>query len=553
MHLHYLTLQRQTEFLRDIITGAKILDSYTQVKNEWVIALHSAGAERGFLQLSCDGQYPYIVFLEQRFRGKNSATVMEEIIGKKITEIRLLPGERIIEILFEDSEIILLLQFFTARTNFFLLDKDFCIFNAFKGQRKFVGDTFELPPGQERIDPAEISLNEQIQTICKYPEDTLIQTLRRFQYMTRPLVEEVLFRSGIAGETLIGDLQNGQIEGFARSLQTFIEECRSAAPRVYFRDNLPEKFSLAALHHLRDLESKEFGDINSALRFFCFQGHKQQSLRQKKVHFSEALNRKIKSLQYALKKLESRPADPDKEAFYLKIGQLIVSQPHLIKPGITNVELVDYFDPDMPAIAVKIDPQLTARENAQIYFDKAKQSGEQLRQHQRREEDLDAPLHLLAELKSELDAADSFKKMEQIEEKLKAHHVLSYQAEETEKYRRPYKTYTFKDYEIWVGRSGRDNDTMTFKHANKEDFWLHVQGYSGSHVIIRNPRRVEKIPADVLEYAGGLAVTYSAAKHASYVPVLYTRVKYVRKARKSPPGTVIPTQEKTIFVDPVEL
>jgi predicted ribosome quality control (RQC) complex YloA/Tae2 family protein len=143
--------------------------------------------------------------------------------------------------------------------------------------------------------------------------------------------------------------------------------------------------------------------------------------------------------------------------------------------------------------------------------------------------------------------------MEQIEEKLKAHHVLSYQAEETEKYRRPYKTYTFKDYEIWVGRSGRDNDTMTFKHANKEDFWLHVQGYSGSHVIIRNPRRVEKIPADVLEYAGGLAVTYSAAKHASYVPVLYTRVKYVRKARKSPPGTVIPTQEKTIFVDPVEL
>lgn len=147
MHLHHLTLQRQTEFLRDQISGAKIIDSFTQVKNEWVIAL-----EEGCLQLSCDGQYPYIIHLEQCHRGKNSTEVMSEIIGLRIADLHLLPGERIIEISFENSEMILLLQFFTARTNFFLLDQERQILNAFKGQRKYIGQAFELPAGQNYIE-----------------------------------------------------------------------------------------------------------------------------------------------------------------------------------------------------------------------------------------------------------------------------------------------------------------------------------------------------------------------------------------------------------------
>jgi predicted ribosome quality control (RQC) complex YloA/Tae2 family protein len=423
MHLHYLTLHRQTEFLRGKILGARIVDSYTQVKNEWVIALQSAEAETGFLQLSCDGLYPYLIFLEQRFRGKNSATVMEEIFGNKITQMQLLPGERIIQIQFENSAMILLLQFFTARTNFFLLDKDFSIINAFKGQRQHLGKVYQLPPGK-KIDPAAIPLNELIRILQTNPEEPLRKALRQFQYMTRPVIEEIFFRSQISGKNPLRELKTGQVESFARILQFFIEECRSVAPRVYFRDNLPEKFSLAPLNYLENPETKEFSDINSALRFFCFQGHKYQRLARKKTHFSEVIDRKIKSLQHAVKNLQNRPADPEKEAWYQKIGQLIISQPHLVKPGITHVELVDYFDTDMPAVEVKIDPGLSARENAQIYFDKAKRSGDKLKQHQQRKEDLKAQLNLLAELKSELNLADTYKKMEQIEEKLAAPRIM---------------------------------------------------------------------------------------------------------------------------------
>ncbi|RMF60419.1 MAG: DUF814 domain-containing protein, partial [Calditrichaeota bacterium] len=72
-----------------------------------------------------------------------------------------------------------------------------------------------------------------------------------------------------------------------------------------------------------------------------------------------------------------------------------------------------------------------------------------------------------------------------------------------------------------------------------------------SHVIVRNPQKRDILPSEVQEYAARLAVSKSAGKHASYVPVMITKVKYVRKPRKSPPGLVSVQQSKTIYVDPL--
>src|SRR5690625_7019932 len=40
-------------------------------------------------------------------------------------------------------------------------------------------------------------------------------------------------------------------------------------------------------------------------------------------------------------------------------------------------------------------------------------------------------------------------------------------------------------FTILIGRNARDNDAITFGIARSRDIWLHVQGYRGSHVIIR--------------------------------------------------------------------
>ena len=39
-------------------------------------------------------------------------------------------------------------------------------------------------------------------------------------------------------------------------------------------------------------------------------------------------------------------------------------------------------------------------------------------------------------------------------------------------------------YRIFVGRNNRQNDLLSLKTARKDDLWLHVQKFHGTHVII---------------------------------------------------------------------
>ena len=52
---------------------------------------------------------------------------------------------------------------------------------------------------------------------------------------------------------------------------------------------------------------------------------------------------------------------------------------------------------------------------------------------------------------------------------------------------RPYRTEHREGFEILVGKGDARNDTLTFGVAEPRDFWLHVSGVPGSHVVVRNP------------------------------------------------------------------
>ncbi|MFQ5536667.1 MAG: NFACT RNA binding domain-containing protein [Gemmatimonadota bacterium] len=114
----------------------------------------------------------------------------------------------------------------------------------------------------------------------------------------------------------------------------------------------------------------------------------------------------------------------------------------------------------------------------------------------------------------------------------------------------PYRSYhTSGGLEIRVGKGARMNDQLTFAHARPDDVWLHAQQASGAHVILRWGRK-ETPPSRDLEEAATLAALHSGARHARTVPVLWTFRKFVRKARRSAPGAVIPERARTLFVTP---
>lgn len=552
MHNHHLTLEHQAGFIRERITGATIQDSFTQVKNEWILHLSYPDNEESYLHLSCHAHFPFIVMTDSIRREKNSTTVMEELLQLKIADLRIVPGERILEMTFHRTRQSLMIHLFTTNSNFFLIDESRRIINSFKKSKSLKGTTYSIPEST-RLDITAIPPSEFAEMAKSESGTQLLRFLKKnFSHFNQTVSNELLFRQGILPDVIIKDLAPDQLMRLHAEAIDFFKECKKGQPRIYFREGLPHILSLTHLKHLSDLQNEAFDDINSALRFFNFQSIKNQVMIRKKNSYSKSLAQRIQHLEKTSQKLADRKARPNKKEYYTKIAQLILAQPQTVKKGESAAELVDYFDPQLPMIEVQINPKLNAQENAEAFFAKARNFDENLLKRERRVRDIQAQLKNLNQLKKELEGIDSYKELEKIELKLKSENLIPKSEAEATQLRLPYKKFTFGNWEIWVGRSAKDNDAMTFKHAHKEDWWLHVQGYSGSHVVIRNPQRRIVVPPDILQRAASLAVTHSDAKHASYVPVIYTKVKFVRKPRKSALGSVTPSQTKTIYADPIK-
>ena len=103
---------------------------------------------------------------------------------------------------------------------------------------------------------------------------------------------------------------------------------------------------------------------------------------------------------------------------------------------------------------------------------------------------------------------------------------------------------------IYIGRSGRENDQVTFDIGGNEDTWLHARGVPGSHVIIRWLRPAEQEDENAVETAAALAAHYSGSRGAGTVEVDVTRRKNVRKIKGGGPGMVTYRNEHTIAVRP---
>jgi len=115
-----------------------------------------------------------------------------------------------------------------------------------------------------------------------------------------------------------------------------------------------------------------------------------------------------------------------------------------------------------------------------------------------------------------------------------------------------FRSQMVEGWEVIIGKGDADNDTLTFKVAAAPDFWLHVAGVPGSHVIIRNPDKISEPPREVLERAAQLAAFFSKAREGGKVEVHWCRVADVSKPRGFAPGKVMLKSYKSIRVYPRE-
>ena len=108
--------------------------------------------------------------------------------------------------------------------------------------------------------------------------------------------------------------------------------------------------------------------------------------------------------------------------------------------------------------------------------------------------------------------------------------------------RKPYYIYTSNDnIEIRVGRAATDNDELSCnpEHRDSADWWLHVSGAAGSHVVIRShdDNLPESYPETVKD-AALLATINSKGPQSGKATVSLVRARQVSKPAGAKPGLV---------------
>ena len=104
-------------------------------------------------------------------------------------------------------------------------------------------------------------------------------------------------------------------------------------------------------------------------------------------------------------------------------------------------------------------------------------------------------------------------------------------------------------WQVLAGRTDADNDRLSLHIAKPNDWWFHVRGMPGSHVLLL-ARPGEDPDRATLKRAAAIAAYHSKARRAGLVAVSCTRAQYVTKPRDVPPGAVKIRREVILKVRP---
>jgi predicted ribosome quality control (RQC) complex YloA/Tae2 family protein len=236
---------------------------------------------------------------------------------------------------------------------------------------------------------------------------------------------------------------------------------------------------------------------------------------------------------------------------YARYGELIKANLSAITKGTDHIEVTDYFDDRLPNIVIPLDPMKSAQANMDDYFRKHRKYLAAERELKPR---IERGEHGIARLRQEIKDIEQGTWTPPTVSPAHSNAAANVRAATGKDHgapdqrRGPFRRFTSADgLPIYVGRNARENDELTFGLAKSDDLWLHARGTPGSHVVVRLDKGTDP-PMETLRDAAMLALLYSDLKKSGKGEVIYTRRKWVKKAKGQALGAVIVTQEKSLHV-----
>ncbi|GHU54476.1 hypothetical protein FACS189442_0770 [Spirochaetia bacterium] len=298
----------------------------------------------------------------------------------------------------------------------------------------------------------------------------------------------------------------------------------------------------------REYEIREFAaevpaelSFNEKIDAFYAEHGGQVSLEALREQARKRYEGQMARLGASLEKLRAKEVDFAAAGKLKQYGDIILANLGMINPKDSWLEADDFYTGG--TIRIPLDPQKNAAAQAEHYYEqyrKAKNGLADIQGEIRAGEAELAELEgTMARLLEETNPLSLLKLLKT--GGVKAAPTLG------QDQKRPGLSFRRKDWLIIVGRDAKENDALLRRHVKGNDLWLHARDYPGSYVFIKQ-RSGKSVPLDILLDAGNLAIFYSKGRNNGEGDLFYTPVKYLRRARDAPKGTVLPTHEKNLHV-----
>ena len=252
------------------------------------------------------------------------------------------------------------------------------------------------------------------------------------------------------------------------------------------------------------------------------------------------LERKLRTLAARLQDYQKAREQLPKAAKFREYGDLLMAYGSQVEAGAKLAQLHGF---DGNPVEIPLDASLTAIQNAEKYYARARRIQENAQRSQILEPKIS---NEIAELAAGLETTSPHGLSEALAP-LSPGELRALAPVKQKRAKAPGLEFESPGgFKALVGRSAKENDKIT-RAAHSQDLWFHAQGVPGSHVILRTQGKPAPLP-DLL-FAAKLAAYYSKAKGEKNLPVDYTQKKYLWRPRKAEPGQVLYSEEKTLFVD----
>lgn len=278
----------------------------------------------------------------------------------------------------------------------------------------------------------------------------------------------------------------------------------------------------------------------------------QTELRQLRRRIKRAQKRAARRVQNVLQDLERA----ENAEVLRHEADLLQSVQHQLRRGMTHIDVPDWEHDEMAPTRVALDPSQPIQEEIRQRYRTYRRMRDAETKILERLEVVEQQQQRIDQARARLDTLHTFEDARALRETLERASLIPRidQAQRVREIaRKPYREARSSDgFRILVGRTAKDNDTLSLRIARGRDLWLHARDVAGSHVIVWREGRDDVIPERTLHEAALLAAQYSNAKNDTTVDVGFTERKHISKPKGAPPGSVQVAAMRTMLVTPDE-